>query len=217
MNTNDMQNITAALTAIATRDEARALHDWYGPNWAALVSEDETKAAVDGQPHPLNAPTFGEFADAKSAAAKAWYAIRDRMVYWTGEELSMNEFADYIAEARSAYDAPTLALADHLGEDPANITEERGLECGMTIYSVGSREYIVGTDDEANEAWDQALDAQLDECGGLLDSIPEHLVPYFDRTAWKRDARHDGRGHTLALYDGHELELAGDLYAFRIN
>jgi hypothetical protein len=139
---------------------------------------------------------------------------------WTGAEFTLGDFESYIAEARSQYDAPTLALADYLGEDPANVTEERGLECGMTIYSVGSREYIVGTDDEANEAWDQALDAQLDECGGLLADFPEHLVPYFDRTAWKRDARdarHDGRGHALALYDGNELELAGDLYAFRIS
>jgi hypothetical protein len=135
---------------------------------------------------------------------------------WTGNEFTLGDFESYIAEARSQYDAPTLALADYLGENPANITEERGLECGMTIYSVGSREYVVGTDDEADEAWDQALDSYLDDTG-LLDSIPENLRNYFDRDAWKRDARHDGRGHALALYDGDELELAGDLFAFRIN
>jgi hypothetical protein len=167
--------------------------------------------------------TSGEIHAGSNAAAefRRWQEhAAENPSEWTGNEFTLGDFESYIAEARSQYDAPTLALADKLGEDPANVTEELGLECGMTVYSVGSREYVVGTDAETNEAWDQALDAQLDECGGLLDSIPDHLVPYFDRAAWKRDARdarHDGRGHALALYDGNELELAGDLYAFRIS
>jgi hypothetical protein len=134
---------------------------------------------------------------------------------WTGNEFTLGDFESYIAEARSQYDEPVLALADELGEDPANITEEHTYY-GLTVYSIGRAEYAVGTDAEADEAWSQALDSYLDDTG-LLDSIPENLRPYFDRDEWKSDARHDGRGHALASYDGDELELAGDLYAFRIN
>jgi tetratricopeptide (TPR) repeat protein len=131
-------------------------------------------------------------------------------------EFTLEHFAAYIAELREDYDEAVLALADELGEDPADLTEERHTVYGLTVYSIGRAEYAVGTDAEADEAWDQALDSYLDECG-VLDNIPENLRQYFNRDAWKRDARFDGRGHALASYDGDELELAGDFYAFRIN
>ena len=64
-------------------------------------------------------------------------------------------------------------------------------------------------DDEANEAWDESLDSYLDEC--VLHDLPELAQSYFDREKWKRDARHDGRGHSLNSYDGseYEVEMAG--------
>lgn len=114
------------------------------------------------------------------------------------------------------YEDEIFALAMELDEDPAEITEERHDYYGLKILSHGRAEYAVGTDDEANEAWDQALDSYLDDCG-ILDSIPENLRNYFDRDAWKRDARFDGRGHALASYDGSEMDLEGGLVAFRIN
>ena len=49
---------------------------------------------------------------------------------------------------------------------------------------------------------DQQLDNYIDEC---LD-IPEHIKPYFDEEAWKRDARMDGRGHIISTHDGCEYE-----------
>ena len=42
------------------------------------------------------------------------------------------------------------------------------------------------------------------------------MEPYFDREAWKRDARMDGRGHCLGSYDGGEYEV-GDYLVYRIN
>jgi hypothetical protein len=120
-----------------------------------------------------------------------------------------------IAEIRAEYDAPLLALADYLEEDPADFTEERGTCYGLTVYSIGRREYAVGNDAEADEAWDQSFDSYLDECA--MPGLPETAKRYFDRDAWKADARYDGRGHALSSYDGNELELAGDFYAFRIN
>jgi hypothetical protein len=115
------------------------------------------------------------------------------------------EYEDYI-----------IALAEELGEDPADITEERYKCYGLKVLSHGSAEYAVGTDEEADEAWNQALDSYLDDCG-VLGSIPKNLRAYFDRDAWKRDARHDGRGHALASYDGDEMELQDGYVAFRIN
>lgn len=115
------------------------------------------------------------------------------------------EYEDYI-----------IALAEELGEDPADITEESHDCYGLKVLSHGRAEYAIGTDSEADEAWDQALDSYLDDCG-VLDSIPENLRRYFDCDAWKSDARHDGRGHALASYDGDEMELQDGYVAFRIN
>lgn len=134
---------------------------------------------------------------------------------WNGDEFTAEDFAEHIAEIRAEYDEPLLALADELQEDPSDFAEERGTHYGLTVYSIGRREYAVGTDAEADEAWDQALDSYLDEC--VLPELPETAKRYFDCDAWKADARHDGRGHALGSYNGDELELPGDFYAFRIN
>jgi len=114
------------------------------------------------------------------------------------------------------YEDHIFALADELGEDPAEFTEEKYDHYGLTVVSHGRSEYAIGTDAEADEAWDQSLDSYIDDCG-LLDSMPENLRRYFDRDAWKSDARHDGRGHSLASYDGEEMDLSDGFYAFRIN
>lgn len=114
------------------------------------------------------------------------------------------------------YEDDVYALAMEIGEAPADITEESHDYYGLKVLSCGRAEYAIGTDEEADAAWDQSLDSYLDDCG-LLDSIPENLRSYFDRDAWKRDARFDGRGHALSSYDGSEMELAGNLYAYRIN
>lgn len=118
------------------------------------------------------------------------------------------------------YEPHIFALASHLDCDPSDLEEARHECYGLKVVELGSQEYAIGTDDEADEAWDQSLDSYLDDCG-VLDSIPENLQPYFDREAWKRDARHDGRGHSLASYDGCEEEADGPdgvtYYIFRLN
>lgn len=79
-------------------------------------------------------------------------------------------------------------------------------------------EYMVLTDEEANEAWDESLDSYLDDC--ILGELEGPIAQYFDREAWKRDARHDGRGHSLNSYDGSEegQHVAGSyLYIYRVN
>jgi hypothetical protein len=73
---------------------------------------------------------------------------------------------------------------------------------GHNIFGWGNREFLVVTDDEADELWDEDLENYLDEC--VVCELPENLQHYFDRDAWKRDARIDGRAHSLSWYDGNE-------------
>lgn len=72
------------------------------------------------------------------------------------------------------------------------------------LFEYGSEEYLVVTDEEADELWNEDLENYIDEC--ILHELPESYRQYFDREAWKSDARYDGRGHSLNRYDGNEYE-----------
>jgi hypothetical protein len=87
-----------------------------------------------------------------------------------------------------------------------------------TPYTTCDSEWLVLTDLEADAAWDESLENYIDECLEL----PPQLESYFDREAWKRDARTDGRGHSLSGYNGTEDSVflkAEDesLYLYRTN
>jgi len=87
---------------------------------------------------------------------------------------------------------------------------------GLTVIDTESGEFAIGTDMEADEAWEDNLDNYLEEC--VYPELPESMVNYFDDESWKRDAKYDGRGHSLSSYDGDEVEFTScDLYAFRLN
>ena len=107
------------------------------------------------------------------------------------------------------------ALAQHLGIDVCNVWM-----CGyddVTLGADGEGVYLVVTDDEANDLWDKSLESYFEEC--VLSQIPEHLQYYFDEELWKQDAKTDGRGHALSLYDScEESEEVEDevFYIFRI-
>ena len=86
------------------------------------------------------------------------------------------------------------------------------------LFKIGDREYLVCTDDEADQLWEQSLGNYIDEC--ILPELPEIAKNYFDEEKWKSDARVDGRGHSLAGYDGEEHEAKiGDTwyYVYRQN
>jgi hypothetical protein len=85
---------------------------------------------------------------------------------------------------------------------------------GLKVLAVGTREFAIGTEDEADDAWEDALDAYLEDC--IYPELPRSIQNYFDSEKWKRDARYDGRGHCLSSYDGCETEVA-NLVMFRIN
>ncbi len=81
-----------------------------------------------------------------------------------------------------------------------------------------NNDYLVLTDSEADDKWEESLDNYIDEC--IIPELPEFAKNYFDTEGWKKDARYDGRGHSLASYDGNENEetVEGEtFYIYRIN
>ncbi len=130
------------------------------------------------------------------------------------------------------------ALAKYLGEDAEDITQSKYDEC---TFDVGSREYLVMTDDEADEkaaeqikdsAWafnssflasycdlpEEVFTAMQGKCEGANDAITKLI----ERSEGGMDGfieeaiSADGRGHFLNTYDGNEDE-AGEFYVCRIN
>ena len=122
---------------------------------------------------------------------------------------------ELIAKAETECELQCQALAIHLGCLATEISERHD------VYEAISEqgEYLVLTDCEADAACDEALESYIDDC--ILPECPAAIAPYFDRDAWKRDALlSDGRGHTLASYDGDEAEVQLDgewFYIYRVN
>jgi hypothetical protein len=84
-----------------------------------------------------------------------------------------------------------------------------------TLFEYGQQEYLVLTDEEAEQRLDEHLDNLIEDV--VLSEIPESLQYYFDDEKWKREARFDGRGHFLSGYDGTEHEAAHGLFIYRTN
>ena len=101
-------------------------------------------------------------------------------------------------------DEKIKALAQHLELDEDVDLEEEITEEYDNTFSYGNGEYLVLTDEEADEEEDAQLDNYLEEC--IYPDLPENVRYYFDDDAWKRDARMDGRGHIISHYDGCEYE-----------
>ena len=90
------------------------------------------------------------------------------------------------------------------------------VENSDTYWTVQGVDYIAGTDDEMDDAWDVELDNYLEEC--VYPDLPENMRIYFDDDKWKDDARVDGRGHALNRYDDGEeyTQVQGvGIYAYR--
>lgn len=109
-----------------------------------------------------------------------------------------------------------LCLLELLQADDENVGAD---DISVSSYDektfvVGSSEYLVCTEAEADELWEQSLDNYLEEC--VYPELPESMVNYFDDKAWKRDARFDGRGHCISSYDGSEYD-AREFVVFRMN
>jgi len=86
---------------------------------------------------------------------------------------------------------------------------------GLTVLEVGNREFAIGTEDEADYAWEMALESYWDEC--IEPEVPKFIRNYLDYDKWESDAKTDGRGHALSSYDGCETDIGDNLVMFRIN
>src|SRR6187402_519610 len=108
------------------------------------------------------------------------------------------------------------ALAKHLDCKKSEITVS---QYDDNIFEYYGNEYLVVTNDEADELWEADLDNYLEEI--IYPELEGNLKNYFDDEAWKNDARYDGRAHTLARYDGDEnyIDLEGEetIYIYRVN
>lgn len=141
-------------------------------------------------------------------------------------------------------DEKKLALAEYLECEPQELTLEAYDHYGLARYSLGNKEYAIGTDEEADEAaqeyvkdsvWafnasfilsecdlpnemEDAIKAlQSDKCEGANDALlalVEKCTTLEDFTQSAISA--DGRGHFLSGYDGNENE-EGDFYIYRLN
>jgi len=77
-------------------------------------------------------------------------------------------------------------------------------------FQADGAEYLVLDEDEMESRVEDCLENLLDDCIEGADG------PYFNREAWKRDARMDGAGHILSGYDGSHDDY-DDMNVFRTN
>lgn len=145
----------------------------------------------------------------------------------TPEEINFEKYAtqslgeeatEAVYDAFGAYTEKIVALALHLEID---FEEAQRIEVSSyddCVFEYGSKEYLVCTDSEADEKWEEDLDNYIEDC--VLPEIPEAYRDYFNDQRFKDDCRQDGREHSLARYDGHEHEqnvLGVYYYIYRQN
>ena len=117
------------------------------------------------------------------------------------EETRLNNFFEnVILDDVYEWEEKIIALMEHTGDEYS--------ECESHIDLDRFRVY---TDEEANDALDEALDLYCEE--HILSQIPSYLHQYFDDEEWKSDNNSD-RGHYLGQNDGdeHEETINGNTY-----
>ena len=97
---------------------------------------------------------------------------------------------------------PLVIIYDRLDNGNGFTTDIDQCSYDDCTFEVDGETWLVCDEDEKESKWDEALDHYLDEC------VEGGNGPYFDRDAWKRDARMDGDGHCLSSYDGNVNECA---------
>jgi hypothetical protein len=86
------------------------------------------------------------------------------------------------------------------------------------VYEVEGMDVLVVTEFQREVQWNESLENYIDEC--VLPEMHRVAQRWFDAEAWKRDARFDGAGISLAHYDHEEHEYKfGDhwIYIYRQN
>lgn len=116
------------------------------------------------------------------------------------------DFSNFQDEARAK------ALAQHLDLSKQDEIDDIEECSACETYTYADDDYLVITDSEADEKWDEYMDNYIDEC--VLGEIPESCRSYFDTERFKNDCSYDGRGHILSSYDGEEHceDVDGETY-----
>lgn len=126
-----------------------------------------------------------------------------------GLEVFECEGEHYTGATQEEFDSTAIELPEVSADEQLVFSDYTRLEDEITeatyddsILEYGKKEYLVYTDEEADQAWDESIENFIDEC--VLPDLPDNYRRYFDNEAFKNDCRYDGRGHTLASYDGNE-------------
>jgi len=146
----------------------------------------------------LNAELYLEFTAAeylaiyyhfKSIVAKAQDIINE-------EEKEKEEQSEMLEQKKQA-------LAQHLDTVLQNPEREiRVSDDDDCEFLAAGGVYLVLTNDEANQKWEESLNDYIIE---VMMPDPAAPIPaYFNAETWKRDARAEGRGAFIARYDGVE-------------
>ena len=117
----------------------------------------------------------------------------------------------------------TNTAFDEYIDDNYNLLEEEFVNNYDKYYQYGNEEYLVLTDQEADKAAYDSVYSIWEDCY-LSKNIKEQLGFLYDYIDLERATldtiRMDGRGRTLASYDGYENEINFDnihYYIYRIN
>jgi len=174
----------------------------YGHGW--LVRE--LPADIEAQANALM-----DEVEAQEIASK----VKDRELeeaYTKHPQIIFNLFAETYYNADEAKKVLAVGLNEGL-----TVRETLEITVEGRVVTCQGMDYLVGNDEEMDEEWDEYLENYIDDC--LLCEIKdETLKNYFDRDAWKSDAKHDGRGHSLNGYDGGEDSRTVDgeeIYIYR--
>jgi hypothetical protein len=151
---------------------------------------------------------------------------------------------DNMTRNLDAYDHKLLAVAEYAECEPEELDESDYDHYGLVVYNLGSKEYAVGTDEEATKAAKEyvkdtlwafkasflAEETELEEVVfNVLHTLFESANPAvtgivkatcgLDKFIDAAIAA-DGRGHYLACYDGNESEIEYEgvvYYIYRTN
>lgn len=121
-----------------------------------------------------------------------------------------DEWQNFLDDVEGTEDLPIIS--NFLIYCQNNLTEVAPYEGDYSI------DYLVLTDDEADDKWEEYLDNYIEDC--ILPELPKQYANFFDTEKWKDVAKYDGRGHSLSSYDGNEYEeeVNGTMYfIYRIN
>jgi hypothetical protein len=128
-------------------------------------------------------------------------------------DMDFDDAITLIKEASNEDEFEVLAIAKMLD---LTVNEIDDIKIDGNRITVQGVDYIFGTDSEMDDEWDEELEGFLEDC--IYPELEGNLKQYFNDEAWKRDAKMDGRGHSLNRYDGGELYTTVDgvdYYAYR--